>query len=93
MLRVAERRFDSLSCELAGKAADWIENAECDVTFWRGLAERLQETERKFGTLMHDLMDERDRLNAALVRIANCEERPAMIASQALGLVQEDRTP
>lgn len=30
------------------------------------------------------------RLRAALVRIANVEERPALIASQALGLVAPD---
>lgn len=41
-------------------------------------------------TDVEDLCSEIDRLRIALVRIANVEERPALIASQTLGLVQND---
>ena len=39
---------------------------KADVEVLRAEVERLRDTERKFGALMHDVMDERDRLRAAL---------------------------
>ena len=41
-----------------------VENREL-----RAAVERMRATERKFGTLMHELMDERDQLRAAVARL------------------------
>lgn len=45
--------------------------------------ECLRKTERKFGSMMHDLMDERDRLRAAL-EIAGKSDNPRSIIARAL---------
>ena len=55
----------TFSAGLHGVESDCREAAD-ELDRQRAEIERLRDTERKFGALMHDVMDERDRLRAAL---------------------------
>ena len=55
----------TFSAGLHGVESDCRQAAE-ELDRQRAEIERLRDTERKFGALMHDVMDERDRLRAAL---------------------------
>ena len=66
------RRAHASACPKPTENPAWTNcHVDCGILLaeldrQRAEIERLRDTERKFGALMHDVMDERDRLRAAL---------------------------